>query len=35
MWAKIRKATLKQGRVFDLKGVKFDVFVLLGRAKGV
>ncbi|SHI90148.1 hypothetical protein SAMN05444350_110123 [Bacteroides stercorirosoris] len=35
MWAKIRKATLKYGRVFDLKGVKFDVFVLLELAKGL
>ncbi len=35
MWAKIRKATLKWRRVFDVKGVKFDMFVLFGLAKGV
>ena len=29
MWAKVRKVTLLEGRVFGIKCVKFDVFMLL------
>lgn len=35
MWAKVRKVTLLEGRVFDIKCVKFDVFMLLSSEEGV
>ena len=35
MWAKVRKVTLLEGRVFGIKGVKFDVFMLLRSEEGV
>ena len=35
MWAKVRKVTLLEGRVFGIKCVKFDVFMLLSSEEGV
>ena len=35
MQAKVRKVTLLEGRVFGIKGVKIDVFILLSSEEGV
>lgn len=35
MWAKVRKVTLLERRVFGIKCVKFDVFMLLSSEEGV